>query len=134
MKYLLTFIVDERQIGNSSPDEMKEALERWRAFDAAATDAGALIACEPLEDSAKATTIRIDAGDRVLTDGPFAETKEQLGGFCLLEVASREEALEWAAKVPMQAGSIEVRPVMDLSEFGYESATVAPAKAPATVC
>ena len=128
MKYLLTFIVDQRQMGNSSPEEMREALERWSAFDAEAVEAGAMIACEPLEPSSATTTMRIDDGERVVTDGPFAETKEQLGGFALLECESRDEALEWAAKVPLSHGSIEVRPVMDLSQFGYESPTPAPAK------
>jgi hypothetical protein len=68
-------------------------------------------------------------GDRIVTDGPFVESKEQLGGFCLLECENLDEALQWARKVPMQAGSIEVRPVMDLSRFGYESRTVAPVNA-----
>ena len=66
-----------------------------------------------------------------MTDGPFAESKEQLGGFCLLECESRDEALEWANKVPLGSGSIEIRPVMDLSQFGYESRTVTPANATA---
>jgi hypothetical protein len=133
MKYLLTFIVEERRIANSTPEEMGEALAAWKAFDAEATERGALIACEPVEDSTKTTTITIgEDGDRVVTDGPFAETKEQLGGFCLLECDSREEALEWADKVPLGAGSIEVRPVMDLSDFGYESSTVRPARAAAS--
>jgi hypothetical protein len=129
MKYLLTFVVDERTMGESAPEEMQQSLERWRAFDDEATEKGALIACEPLESSSSATTVHIREGDRIVTDGPFAETKEQLGGFCLLECKDRDEALEWANKVPMLSGSIEVRPVMDLSQYGYESRTVTPAKA-----
>jgi hypothetical protein len=128
MKYLLTFIVEERTMGDASPEDTKEALERWSAFDDEATQRGALIACEPVEGSAATTTIRIrDDGERIVTDGPFAESKEQLGGFCLLECEDRDEALEWANKVPMRSGSIEVRPVMDLSRFGYESRTLTPA-------
>jgi hypothetical protein len=130
MKYLLTFIVSEREMENASPEEMREGIERWTAFDEEAAAAGVLIACEPLENSSTATTIRITGdGERVVSDGPFAETKEQLGGFCLLECGSAEEALEWAHKVPMRSGSIELRQVMDLSEFGYESKTPAPARA-----
>jgi hypothetical protein len=129
MKYLLTFVVDERTMGEASPEEMKEALERWSAFDDEATEKGALIACEPLEGSSSATTVHIRDGDRIVSDGPFAETKEQLGGFALLECGDRDEALEWANKVPMRAGSIEVRPVMDLTPYGYQSRTVSPAKA-----
>jgi hypothetical protein len=130
MKYLLTFIIDEATRQDVSPEDMKDGLERWRAFDDETTEKGALIACEPVEGSSAATTIHLrDDGERIVTDGPFAESKEQLGGFCLLECKDREEALEWANKVPMRTGSIEIRPVRDLSPFGYESRTVAPAKA-----
>jgi hypothetical protein len=130
MKYLLSFIVEEGAMDDASPEEMREGLERWRAFDDEATDKGALIACEPLEGSSVTTTVHVrEDGERIVTDGPFAESKEQLGGFCLLECENLDEALEWANKVPMRAGSIEVRPVMDLSQFGYESRTVAPLNA-----
>jgi hypothetical protein len=70
-----------------------------------------------------------DEGERLVTDGPFAESKEQLGGFCLLECEDLDEALEWARKVPLRSGSIEIRPIMDLSAFGYESRTVSPVRA-----
>jgi hypothetical protein len=130
MRYLLSFIVEEGAMDNASPEEMRESLERWAAFDDEAVAKGAMIACEPLESSSVATTVKVrEDGDRVVTDGPFAESKEQLGGFCLLECGNLDEALEWAGKVPMRAGSIEVRPVMDLSQFGYESRTVAPLNA-----
>jgi hypothetical protein len=132
MKYLLSFVVEERGTDDASPEEMKDAMERWNAFDREAIEKGALIACEPLEPTSAATTIHIqEGGDRIVTDGPFAEAKEQLGGFAVLECGDLEEALEWAYKVPMNSGSIEVRPVMDLSQFGYESKTVTPAKATA---
>jgi hypothetical protein len=129
MKYLLSFIVEEGAMEDASPDEMRESMERWSAFDREAAEKGALIACEPLEGSSAATTIRLgEGGERTVTDGPFAESKEQIGGFCLLECDNLDEALEWASKVPMTSGSIEVRPVMDLSPFGYESRTLTPAK------
>jgi hypothetical protein len=130
MKYLMTFIVEEGAMENTPPEEMREALERWRAFDDEAVERGAMIACEPLESSSVATTIHVRAGgERIVTDGPFAESKEQLGGFCLLECENLDEALQWADKIPLREGSIEVRPVMDLSQFGYESRTVAPLNA-----
>ena len=115
----------------ASPEEMKEGMEAWTAFDREATNAGALIACEPLEAPEAKITVG-DDGEHTVTDGPFAESKEQLGGFCLLECSDLSEALDWAAKAPLQSGvKIEVRPIMDLSQFGYESATVSPAKAKA---
>jgi hypothetical protein len=132
MKYLLTFHLEEREMENASPEEMQEGIERWNAFEEEAAQNGALIACEPLEDSSTATTLRIqDDGERVVSDGPFAESKEQLGGFCLLECDSDDDALEWARKVPMRTGAIEIRQVMDLSQFGYESRTPAPARSTA---
>lgn len=130
MRYLLSFIVEEGAMEDASPAEMRESLERWSAFDDEAVARGAMIACEPLEGSAVATTVHVRGnGDRIVTDGPFAESKEQLGGFCVLECENLDEALEWAGKVPLRTGSIEVRPVMDLSRFGYESRTVAPVNA-----
>jgi hypothetical protein len=130
MRYLLSFIVEEGAMENASPEEMQESLERWAAFDDEAVARGAMIACEPLEGSSVATTVDVhEDGERIVTDGPFAESKEQLGGFCLLECENLDEALEWARKVPMRAGSIEIRPVMDLSRFGYQSRTVAPVNA-----
>jgi hypothetical protein len=132
MKYLLTFHVDQSRAADSSPAEMNEAMERWNAFDRDAVDAGALIACEPLQDAATATTIEFtESGERVTTDGPFAESKEQLGGFCVLECADLDEALSWANKVPLGAGYIQVSTVQDLSQYGFESSTVEPVKAAA---
>ena len=134
MKYLFTFYGEEGEMENASPEEMKEGMERWRAFDREAVEAGAMIACDPLESSQATTTIRLsEEGEATTTDGPFAESKEQLGGFCLLECKDREEALEWAGKVPLRPGAaMEVRPIKDLSQFGRESPTQSPAKAKAT--
>ena len=78
---------------------------------------------EGLEPTSSATTVRVRDGERVLTDGPFAETKEQLGGFYLLECDSLDEAIGWAAKIPGAAtGSVEVRPVMNYEGAGGEDA------------
>ena len=76
-----------------------------------------LIANEALELPTTAKTVRIDeGGEPTVTDGPFAETKEQLGGFCLIDCASLDEAIEWAKKVPLRPDSkVEVRQVKDLS-------------------
>jgi hypothetical protein len=134
MKYLLTFIADQSRMKDAVEEEMRTAMDAWNAFDKEAVEAGVLIACEPLEWAEGATSIRIDQdGGRTVTDGPFAETKEQLGGFALLEVEDSDEAMRWADKVPVgPSTTIEVRQIMDLSRFGYESSTVSPAKARAT--
>ncbi|HEX2359863.1 MAG TPA: YciI family protein [Solirubrobacterales bacterium] len=131
MKYLYTFYAEERVMESGSEEQMSDALARWSAFDREATDAGVMIACEPLQPSGTATTIHRDAnGVRTTTDGPFAESKEQLAGFCLLDCKSDEDALEWASKIPIQLNAwIELRAVLDLSQYGYESATLTPAAA-----
>jgi hypothetical protein len=134
MKFLYTFLGDDTD-RPASPAEMKAGIELWSAFDREATEAGVMIACEPLEPRANAITVRV-AGDGEKgdpTDGPFAESKEQLGGFCLLDVADREEALAWAEKIPLRPdAAMEIWPILDLSRFGYESATVSPVNAKAT--
>src|SRR5262245_14747046 len=125
MKYMLTFVRAQDEMYEATEEEMKAAMEAWTAFDKQAVEAGALIACEPLELPATARTLTLDRDGAVtVTDGPFAETKEQLGGFALLEVKDMDEAMEWAHKVPMGFGKIEVRKVMDLTPFGYQSSTV----------
>jgi hypothetical protein len=126
MRYMLTLIGEESDWQESSPEELQAIMSAWSAFDGELRDAGALIAGEALQQSATATTIRIQQdGERLTTDGPFAETKEQLGGFYLLECADLDEALHWARKVPLRGGSIEVRAVVDLSAYGVEPAKAA---------
>jgi hypothetical protein len=129
MKYLLTFVRDQDLMFEGTEEEMRQAMEAWNEFNQEAAEAGVLIANEALELPKTARTVLVgDAGDHVITDGPFAETKEQLGGFCLIDVDGVEKAIEWAKKVPMRPGSkIEVRAIMDLSPYGYESVTLAKA-------
>jgi hypothetical protein len=122
MRYLLTLYGEEGGWDDVSPEEMKAGMEPWNEFSEAVTQAGVFVAGEGLQPSSTATTVKKPAEDEhLVTDGPFAETKEQLGGFYLLECENLDEALEWAKKVPLTPpASIEVRPVMDYTEFGYE--------------
>lgn len=130
MKYMLILAGEEGGMEDASPEEMKAEMDRWAAYGQELADAGAFIVGEALQESATATTVRIgDDDERVVTDGPFAETKEQVGGFYLLECGDLDEAIAWARKVPLRAGGIEVRPVMDFSEFGYEDPSPATAEA-----
>jgi hypothetical protein len=122
MKYMLVFIGEEGGWDDVSPEEMQEGMKLWGDFEQALVDSGAYIAGEGLQPSATATTVRRDGDERIVTDGPFAETKEQVGGFYLIDVENLDEALEWAKKVPVGDGqSTEVRPVMNYEEFGYQS-------------
>ena len=121
MKYMLTLIGEEGGWEDVTPEQMKAEMGRWQAFGAELVEAGAFIAGEGLQESATATTVRVGDGDeRVVTDGPYAETKEQVGGFYLIECENLDQALEWAKKVPVSGGGVEVRPVMDYTQFGYE--------------
>ena len=133
MKYMLTFVRDQDRMYRGTEEEMQQAMDAWNDFDREAIEAGVLIANEALELPKTAKTVRIvEGGEPAVTDGPFAETKEQLGGFCLIDCESLEEAIGWAKKVPMPPDSvIEVRAVMDLSPYGYESVTPGPVQAKA---
>ena len=133
MKYLLVFVRDQDQMYEGSEEDMKAAMDAWNEFDREAIDAGVLIANEALELPKTAKTVRFaDDEETSVTDGPFAETKEQLGGFCLIDCDGLEQAIGWAKKVPLRSGSVvEVRAVRDLSPYGYVGATPEPVQRPA---
>jgi hypothetical protein len=123
MRYMFTLIGEEGAWEDATPEDMRAELAGWNDYTEALKQAGAFIAGEGLQESATATTVRGFEGDeRLVTDGPFAETKEQVGGFYLIEVANLDEALEWAKKIPARGGAVEVRPVMDYDAYGAEEA------------
>jgi hypothetical protein len=132
MKYLLALISEEGGMEDASPEEMKAVMDRWAAYGQKAVENGAFIAGEGLQPSETASTVKIADGKAEVTDGPFAESKEQLGGFYLLECKDLDEALEYAKDIPFENGHVEVRPVMDYSQFGYENPAEAAAKATAS--
>jgi hypothetical protein len=125
MKYMLILAGEEGGWEDATPDDMKAEMGRWNAFTESLKDSGAFLAGEGLQESATATTVRIDGDERVVTDGPFAETKEQVGGFYLIECENLDEALDWAKKIPVRGGGIEVRPVMDYDAYGAEQEAAA---------
>jgi hypothetical protein len=130
MKYVLALITDEEGRPTASPDEQKAAMDRWQEFTKRAVDNGAFIAGEALEPTAAATTVKIKEGEEpIVSDGPFAESKEQLGGFYLFECKDLDEAIEYAKGIPFQDGTVEIRPVMGFTEYGYEDYTPGPVKA-----
>jgi hypothetical protein len=108
VQYLLLIYSDE----NRDAEAGEDVLRRYGVFTQEVRDSGKLITADRLQPTTTATTVRIRNGETLVTDGPFAETKEQLGGFYLLECENIDEALEYAAKIPAaESGSIEVRPV-----------------------
>jgi hypothetical protein len=125
MKYLLTIYADESRFATMTPEDSAALMEAYGKFGTEAQAAGALLGGEGLQPTATATTVRVRDGETLLTDGPFAETREQLGGYYLLDCADLDEANRWAAKIPDAAiGAIEVRPIMDYEAQGNAEAHV----------
>jgi hypothetical protein len=121
MKYLLALIGDESRFAEMTPDQQAEVMKAWDAYTQAAIDAGVHLGGEGLQPSSTATTVQIQAsGDPIVSDGPFAETKEQLAGYYLLDCKDLDDALAWAQRIPMPGGTVEVRPVMDYEARGSE--------------
>jgi hypothetical protein len=121
MKYLLALIGDESRFADRPPDEQAEAMQAWDAYTRAVIDAGVHLGGEGLQPSSIATTVQIqESGDPIVSDGPFAETKEQLAGYYLLDCKDLDDALSWAKRVPMPGGTVEVRPVLDYEARGSE--------------
>lgn len=122
MKYLLTLYPDPDGAAPATPEEGAAAMAAWDAYTEETRQAGVFEAGEGLQPSETATTVKLEAqGDHIVTDGPFAETREQLGGFYLLDCADLDQALSWAHKIPMEGGTVEVRPVIDYEARGGSS-------------
>jgi hypothetical protein len=113
MQYMLLIYDDEQEWANLPEQQRNEIIREYFALTAEMRDAGVYVAGDPLQPTADASTVRVRGDEHLVTDGPFAETKEQLGGYFLVEADSIDEARGWAAKIPAaRYGSIEVRPVM----------------------
>jgi hypothetical protein len=99
--------------GGPSPEELQEAHPRWMQYTQDLRDAGVLVAGDALQGLDTATAVRVRDDETLVSDGPFAETKEMLGGYYLIDVPDLDSALAWAAKIPSVGyGSVEVRPIM----------------------
>jgi len=114
MKFIALIYNDESRYSEATPEETAATFQAHGEFGQAAGEAGVMGGGDGLQPTTTATTLRVRDGERMLTDGPYAETKEQLGGFYALECKDLDEALEWAARIPeAKTGAIEVRPVID---------------------
>ena len=110
MQYALTIYAAPREL---TPEEGQAMTAEYFKVTEEMRGAGAFLAGEGLQPVSTATTVRVPNGERIVTDGPFAETKETLGGFYLLECKDLDEAIDWAAKIPgAKNGCVEVRPVI----------------------
>jgi hypothetical protein len=116
MKYVLLIYDDQDVWAAMSEEESNATHAEYMAYSQELAKAGAMVGGDALQSTATATTVRVRDGQTLSTDGPFAETKEQLGGYYLIDVEHLDEALAWAAKIPSaRFGSIEVRPLADMS-------------------
>ena len=112
MQYIALIHADEAAWATFSDEEREAAYEQYRAFGREAEAAGVLAGGNELGPTSDATTVRVRDREVLVTDGPYAEIKEGLGGFYLLECDSLDEAVDWAARIPgAHHGSVEVRPV-----------------------
>jgi len=113
LQYVLLIYGDETRFSPpSTPEDSRAMLEPWEKYTQWLTDEGLMKAGDALQPTATATSVRVENGEPLVTDGPFAETKEQLGGYYLIEADGLDTALEAAKKCPgAQGGTIEVRPV-----------------------
>jgi hypothetical protein len=112
-QYMLLIYDDATAWQSMSEDERNAVMGEYFSYTQALRDAGAFVAGDALHPTSTAKSVRVRDDDREITDGPFAETKEHLGGYYLVDVETEDEALEWAAKIPSaRFGTIEVRPVV----------------------
>ena len=123
MKYLCMVVVDEKKLLAMSPGESQALDDESLEYDGTLREGGHLVAAQALGYSSTAKTVRIRNGKTMITDGPFAETREVLGGFILIEAKDLDEAVQLASRIPaIQLGCVEVRPVKELVASKSKSA------------
>jgi hypothetical protein len=115
MRYLLLIGSNDKHAPAPTPAQSQATLQAFMRFTEDLRNAGKTVASERLRPEDQASRVRVKAGHHQVTDGPFAETKEGIGGFYMIECASKEEALEWAKKVPIgENGFVDVRPIWQM--------------------
>ena len=115
MRYMLLIYGDPTLAESMTPEEGEKIMADYYTFTQSIVESGELLSGEPLQGVETATTVRVRGGRTASTDGPFAETKEVLGGYYLVDCKDLDRAIEVAARIPAaHGGSVEVRPVMEL--------------------
>lgn len=121
MKYLCMVFYDEKKLDALSESESQALDDESLAYDRSLRERGHFVAAQALESVHAATTVRLRGGKVSVTDGPFAETNEQIGGFILIEAQDLNEAIQVASKIPsIRMGGVEVRPIKELTNSGPE--------------
>lgn len=114
VKYMLLISANETEEAQMSEEAMGQMFAEYGQLNKALEEANVLVAGHRLHPVTTATTVRVRDGETMTTDGPFAETKEQFGGYYIIDVADLDEAIGWAARIPsVRCGSVEVRPVWE---------------------
>ncbi len=122
MKYMFLIYTPEVKENQMTTQQMAEIMAGHMAVMQETTKLGILHGSAPLKPTATATTVRVQNGRQIVTDGPFAETKEQLGGYYIIDCKDLDEAISWASKIPTKCGGggygcVEVRPVQEVAEL-----------------
>lgn len=116
MRYILLIYGDESQYEKMSPETLGQMYNDYGTYSTELAQAVTVIGSEELQPTSSATSVRLQNGERIVTDGPFAETKEQLGGYYCIEADNLDQAIEWAARCPgARVGTMEIRPIVDHS-------------------
>ncbi len=114
-QYLLLIYGDESAMATASEDDASQMMKAYDGYTQWLRDQGWMLGGDALHDTRQATSVRVADGERLVTDGPFAETKEQLGGYYLVEVENLDDAIEAAGRCPgAQHGTVEVRPILPM--------------------
>jgi hypothetical protein len=114
MKYLLLIYADEQAWESADPEGRAAMYEEYGGLAKELAESGRMLGGDELAPTSSATTVRVNGGERLVTDGPFAETKEQLGGYFVIDVDDLDDAIDIAARIPAaRSGSIEIRPLAD---------------------
>ena len=120
MRFMMIVKGDDRSEAGVLPTEQE--LEDMAKYNEQLVKAGVMLAGEGLQATSKGAKIRFDGTKRTVIDGPFTEAKELIAGFWLIQVKSKEEAVEWAKRIPFQEGEVELRQVFELEDFGESPA------------
>jgi len=124
MRYLILIYNDEKRWTDTPPDQVDAYLKTWWEYDQWLHDQGWHRGGEALQPTPTATTVRVRDGKTLSTDGPFAETKEQLGGYYLIECDNLDQAIEAAARMPSSpTGSTEIRPIQEFDQSESQGLT-----------
>jgi hypothetical protein len=116
MRFMVLVKANEESEAGVLPDE--ELLAEMGRFNEELVHAGVMLSGEGLQPSSKGARVRYSGRERTVVDGPFSETKELIAGFWLLQVKSRDEAIEWARRAPFRGGEVEIRQVSEMDDFG----------------